>query len=528
MIPISQAQMKRLTAVHGWSGVILGLLLFTVVITGTVAVFAHEIARWSAGSSAERGLTQPVDRIIRELAEKLPRFYLDDVAIWKDDAGDLRAFFHSHTENPETGRPDEYGAMFRLDAATGEVLDRNEGFMWHEPAAFDPSALRSFLVDLHVQLYMPDPWGLIVTGILGLLMMAAAVSGFLMHRHMIRDLFVAERPGARLVSARDRHVLASSWSLPFAIVLAFTGSFFSFALSISFPIVAGVAFGGDQEAMAKTLFEPPVVEDTRRVPAADLDAIRARAVEEVAGPLTFISIHHYGRADSRIHVWHAAADGRLGFTQTVFDGADGRYLGVKPQVGNAPSVGASINALMWPLHVGDFAGLVSKAVWGALGATMCFVILSGLRLWVRRREEERLWRGFGRAVSVAGYGLPVAMLGSAWACFLSLPAGDPFFWTPIGFLAAALACVAAGIGVRDDAVLRTLFWRVLTWACLLLPLLRLVTGGTSWAGALAQGYGEVVSIDLLLLAAGAVMWWVGGRRPGRLPIRRRAAMEPAE
>src|SRR3546814_18195836 len=111
---------------------------------------------------------------------------------------------------------------------------------------------------------MTEPWGRIGTGILGLLMMTAEMSGVLMHRNMIRDLFVAERPGRRLVSARDRHVLASSWSLPFAIILAFTGSFFSFALSVSFPIVAQVAFGGDREAMAHTLFAAPVASDPRR------------------------------------------------------------------------------------------------------------------------------------------------------------------------------------------------------------------------------------------------------------------------
>ena len=69
-------------------------------------------------------------------------------------------------------------------------------------------------------------------------MMAAVVSGVLMHRHLIRDLFVAERPGRRLVSARDRHVLAASWSIPFAFVLAFTGSFFSFAGTVGLPLVA--------------------------------------------------------------------------------------------------------------------------------------------------------------------------------------------------------------------------------------------------------------------------------------------------
>lgn len=527
MIPISQGQMKRLTAVHGWSGVVLGLLLFTVVITGTVAVFGHEIARWSVGASSDRALDRPLDRVVRGLAETMPRYYLEDTSIWRTDTGDLMVFFHAHATNPDTGEPDEYGTLFHVDSGSGEVLARHEGFVMDRQETWEQSALRRFLVDLHVQLHMPDPWGLIVTGVLGLLMMAAAISGFLMHRHLIRDLFLAERPGARLVSARDRHVLASSWSLPFAIILAFTGSFFSFAFSVSFPIVAQVAFGGDQEAMAKTLFEAPVAEDTRPVRAADLDAIRAAAIAEAGGPLTFIGIHHYGRADSRVHVWHAAADGRLGFTQTVFDGADGRFLGVKPQVGNAPSAGDTLNALMWPLHVGDFAGLFSKVIWGALGATTCFVILSGLRLWVRRREAERLWRGFGRAVTVTAYGLPLGMVASAHAYFLSTPAGEPFFWTPIGFVGGAAASILLGLRIADERRLAQLLWQALALAFLALPLLRLAAGGTSWADAIARGYVEVASIDALLLIAGGTMWWFRSLG-GRTQSAGRAVAEPAE
>ena len=65
---------------------------------------------------------------------------------------------------------------------------------------------------------------------------------------------------------------------------------------------------------------------------------------------------------------------------------------------------------MYPLHFGHFAGVLSKAVWCALGWRMCFVILSGFRLWVKRRADDRQWRAFGRVVQVFGYGLPIAML----------------------------------------------------------------------------------------------------------------------
>ena len=220
---------------------------------------------------------------------------------------------------------DDLGTMFRADPATGEVLERHDGFVWNEPEAWNSSALRHFLVDLHVQLYLPDPWGLIVTGILGLMMMAAVVSGLLMHRHLIRDLFVAERFGGRLVSSRDRHVLAASWSLPFAFVLAFTGSFLSLAGTVSFPLLATIAFGGDDEAMDHTLFEQPVPENAAR--GADDEPRRAarRFAGAGAGAGDLVEVARLGRADSRVHVWHDPADGGMLYVTNFYDGAGGRF-----------------------------------------------------------------------------------------------------------------------------------------------------------------------------------------------------------
>ncbi|HMQ91587.1 MAG TPA: PepSY-associated TM helix domain-containing protein [Amaricoccus sp.] len=518
MSRLSQAQLRRLTAVHGWSGTILGLLLYTVIATGTVAVFSGEIGRWSAGGvRAASPLDVPIDARIRTAAADVDAAYRDDIAIWAGEGRDIFAFFHTHAENPKTGEPDDLGTILRLDAASGEVLERNEGFIWDQPAAWEDSALRRFLVDLHVQLYLPSPWGLIVTGILGLAMMAAVISGLLMHRHLLRDLFVAERPGGRLVSARDRHVLAASWSLPFAFVLAFTGSFLSFASTIGFPLLASIAFGGDEEAMSAALFEPPVAEDAAPAPLADLDAILAESRSRTPGPVTFVEIARFGRADARVHVWHDPAAGGVLYVTNLYDGAAGAFLGRQPQVGAAPSVGGALYGLMYPLHFGHFAGVVSRIVWGALGVALCFVTLSGLHLWTRRRAGAAVWDGFARAVDIFAWGLPLAMLASAWGFLLAAPAADPFLWTPWSFVAGAAAVIAVGVAAPDRGSLEARYLRLLGITCVGLPVLRLAAGGMSWAEAILHRQPDVLTVDILLLLAG--IWFLRRRRlAGRLAL----------
>src|SRR3546814_3008354 len=41
MIHLKKEETKAMVAVHGWSGILLGLLLYAVVLTGTAAVFAE-------------------------------------------------------------------------------------------------------------------------------------------------------------------------------------------------------------------------------------------------------------------------------------------------------------------------------------------------------------------------------------------------------------------------------------------------------------------------------------------------------
>jgi uncharacterized iron-regulated membrane protein len=518
---LSQAQIRRLTAIHGWSAVTLGLLLYAVIATGAVAAFATEIGRWSAGGvRASAALEMPIDARVRALAREVDPAYLDGVGIWSGDGRDMYVFFHTHAVNPETGAPDDLGTIFRIDAGSGEVLDRREGFIWGQPAAWNGSALRHFLVDLHVQLYMPSPWGLIVTGVLGLMMMAAVVSGLLMHRHLLRDLFVAERAGARLVSARDRHVLAASWSLPFVFVLAFTGSFLSFAGTVGFPILATIAFGGDEEAMSATLFEPPVPEDATPAALASLDYIVADSRARAPGPVSYVEVARFGRADARVHVWHDPAAGGVLYVNNLYDGPSRDFLGRQAQVGTGPSAGGTLYGLMYPLHFGNFAGTVSRIVWGALGVALCFVTLSGLRLWVRRRSGSPTWVDFGRAVDITAYGLPFAMLAAAWGFFLSSPAADPFVWTPCSFVVGAATAVAVGVATGDRARLAARYRRLLGAACLGLPLLRLAVGGMSWADAVLHGQPDVLTVDLLLIVAGLLLW----RHARTRAPRRRASM----
>ncbi|MES2488582.1 MAG: PepSY-associated TM helix domain-containing protein, partial [Pseudomonadota bacterium] len=242
MIELSKSRTKELLAIHGWSGVFLGLLLYVVILTGSIAVFASEISQWSAPlSQAMYKLPDTgMDAALRKATNDVDPKFHEDIFFFSDAAGRIRMFLHMHDK--KDGKPEDRGVEFDIDPKTMAVLDRREGWGEDIQANNIPKALADFFVELHVSLHLPDPWGLLLTGILGLAMLVAAVTGFLVHRHLIRELFTLRRKKDVLLTRRDAHVVAGTWNLPFSFILAFTGSYFSFAGAFAIPAMAMVAF----------------------------------------------------------------------------------------------------------------------------------------------------------------------------------------------------------------------------------------------------------------------------------------------
>ena len=367
MVKLSQQETKSLVALHGWSAVLLGLLLYAVVATGAVAVLAEEIRHWSIGTvKHENPLLSDVDSIVRNLSVSVEPEFLEEVGMGASPHGNLELFFHTHRNKPN-GEIEEYGVEFEVDPQTYAVLDKRQGTGLELHRTQDASALSRFLVDIHTELHLPRPWGLLLTGILGLAMMVAAVSGFLMHRHLFTDMFVLRRERSNMVKRRDVHTVAGTWGLPFAFILAFTGSFFSFAGSFGLPAMAMVAFGGDQEAMIRTIIGVPETESDRYMEPASINRILAHGYEHTGNHAEFAAVTHFGRDDAKVLLFMPPEEAKLDSVQLEYDGVSGEFVRQKPGIGITPSLGSAVLSLMGPLHFGDFAGLLVQVCLGRAG-----------------------------------------------------------------------------------------------------------------------------------------------------------------
>lgn len=514
MFKLPQRDTRTLLAIHGWSGILLGLLLYAVICTGVAAVFAEEINDWSAPLShphEETVLPAGIDATVRRLATQVDPQFLEEVAIFQGAGGRLNLRYHRHETKPD-GAPSERGVEYEVDPATWGTLATRSG--WEDELTNENRAngVAAFLINLHVRLHIPDPYGLFVTGVLGLAMMIAAVTGLIVHRHLIADLFTLRVNHDALLRRRDLHVIAGSWNLPFAFILAFTGSFFSFASSVGLPAMAMVKFGGDQAALSETLYGAARAEDRRAAPMANLEVMLADARQRNQAEPYYISIEHYGRADATVSIITELPGNNLVYSTFLYDGATGKFLNEKPPLGKIASTGASLVGLMYPLHFGNFAGSLSKAVWVALGFAAAYVTLTGMLLWTRRREEQLAWQRMARVIHSVGYGLPLALVGAPYAYF-ALRSSELLAGTLQDIAFLAVSAVAAGVawGVRDLESVRRWLLGATGVALIGLPLVRMAFGGVGWGSAWRTGISAVLAVDTALIISGVACLWAIAR-----------------
>lgn len=503
MIHLERNETKAMVAVHGWSGILLGLLLYAVVLTGSAAVFAHEIGAWSAGHVATRSsFAQPIDATLRRLTAATPPRYREAVNLFEIGDHGFGAFFHRH-ETSAKGVPTESGIYYQVDNA-GRVKRTVAGNIDDIFGPRNDDALSAFLVDTHVRLHVPNPWGLLLTGILGLAMLVAAISGLLIHRHLFKDIFTLRRRANPVLVNRDRHSVAGTWSLPFAFVLAFTGSFFSFYGTVGLPVVAMAAFGGDVEALTRAVFGNPGTPDPRPAPAGNMDRITTDAIRRTGEAPTFMAIENFGRADATVTSYHNPEPGNLEPVALLYNGADASFIRAKPNVGAVPSTGGTLVGIMGPLHFGSFAGLLSKAIWFGLGFAMCYVTYTGMRLWVvRRAGDVRSFVWLERTVSVVTFGLPFALVIAAAAFLVTMPLGTAAYWTTAAFLIASGAAIVAGVAAPTNARLVWSLVGATGGVMVMLPLLRLfVAGGPGWSTAITVGQPIIPALDFAFAATG--------------------------
>ncbi|MEM9729126.1 MAG: PepSY-associated TM helix domain-containing protein [Myxococcota bacterium] len=515
---------RRLYVLHRWIGLLFALLGMLVFFSGAVATFHHELDMWASRGerfvAPEDAPSFDFDEAYRVASAGVDPKYLHQVDVFAGDGRPLQFFFHEHI--PDGMDVQEIGVTRDLDPATLAIVDERVG---DGTVAFRPrpaNALSRFFIDLHIFLLLPETLGLIATGFAGFALLLLIGTGTLVHRPTAEKLGRRPRTHRKRLFVGDLHTLVGSWSLPFTVIVALTGTFFSFAGVVLVPVVAMVAFDGDQEALVRAVVGKVQVAESDEV--ASLDPIVNDALDRSDGArFVRVGLDHWGERDATATV-ALVEPSPFGDTPInyVYDGHTGAFVQEKPLLGTQPSLSNTLLGLVADLHFGTLLGLLTKLLWGLLGFATCALAATGLLIYVaRRRDADDAASRFVRAMTVAlSGGLPLAT-GAAflgWIGAYAAGADDPRTAMTWVFLSTLGLCACLGAVTRVRPALAVTWGAAgvsLLFAVVLAPLATRTSFASTWASA-ALRHTLIVDASLVFIGVSFVVGAVLARRSWRM------------
>ena len=391
--------LKLLWDGHSVAGVVIGLGLFVIFFAGAFALYRGELHQWA--DPALRSASTEVasaDALIAPLLDARPPAQGTELLFVYPFANRPYAYLGYETETGDEVRQ-------WINPATAETLP-----------ALGRSALSDLLYHLHFY-YQLGVAGELLSGLVAEFFLFVLISGLLIHlRNLPKDLHTFRSQKGLRVALTDAHNVLGTIGLPFTVMYAVTGAFFSLLTVILAPYVL-VVFDGDRSAVEGLSegIEMPAVEPTgRAAPMPSLDQLAREVSADWPEDFSWISYQVHGWGDeAAVAVLRGDQEGSLTRTgAAVVEIESGRVLSIS-EPANTPPLPATISAF-GKLHFARFGGPVLKALFFLLTLAACAVILTGNLLWIEIRRPSqgpapRLHRVLARLTAGVGAGLVAAV-----------------------------------------------------------------------------------------------------------------------
>lgn len=355
---------KLALVLHRYAGIIAGVLLVIISLTGSLLVFSGEIEHFfhpQLLTVAPQEQVISAQQIVDAAKKAYPDFKTHRIIIPEHSNWVYEVMMQS---------PNAESINVYLNQYTGEVTGSRP---WKQ-------SLGGFLIDLHVHLLSGDI-GAQVVGVCGVILLLMGVTGLILWNgwHNLKQglKFRWNAPG-KLVNY-DLHKLGGILSVTVLSLLAFTGT----AMVFWTPVEAAVY------SLTQTPLPPPVPQSkvVAGVPPMGIDDLLQKS--QATLPFAkFYKIFPAKEPEDAFSVWMQLPDENE-FNKTpwlYFDQYTGNLLQIKNPK-SAPFASQFMEA-MGVLHFGEYGGFLSKFIYFIIGLTPLGLLITGLIMWQQRRWAE--------------------------------------------------------------------------------------------------------------------------------------------
>ncbi|MEM1119786.1 MAG: PepSY-associated TM helix domain-containing protein [Bacteroidota bacterium] len=400
--------------------------------------------------------------------------------------------------------------------------------------------LGSFLYHLHYYRQIPAV-GIYIAGTVSLFFLFAIFTGVIIHwKKIISYFFTFRLKGSIKNLWTDGHTALGMIGLPFQFMYAVTGAFFGLSILLYIPFVA-VMFDGDVDK-ALALLRPGVV--TEEVAAVGdkttlgiNDLVNKSLVDIDQDEIEYVrlQVRNYGNEAAQLVVSAQMDTERefMGLTRTTFRLHDGAVLDHKPLDEITYTEAAPI--VLGKLHFASFGGHLMKLVYFVLALLTCFVILSGVMIWIEARDTKAYAHKatFNKNVGAIYLGLCLGMFPAIalFFCLVKLFPTANFDVLSGIFFAAWLGYTVYAYKIKSNFKINKHALLLAGSLGLIIPVLNGIQSGIWVWQALPMGYFELFVVDFGWLTLGTLSLLAGiYAKPldkKRKPRRRKEKVVPA-
>lgn len=366
--------------IHKWVGLVLGIVLALLGLSGSLLVFSDEITAMALPlpKATVAGTPLALDQIVAAArASAMPeRGATVNLTLPKQDGDPVTVRFLKAPPPGarNVGPPRLAGTDVFVDPVSGHVLASRD-------AAQVP--LIAFAHQLHGNLLMTGRIGRQTVGWLGLAMLALGVSGLILWWPKAQpwNAFSVGRGARGFRLYRELHGMAGIWAFLVFILVSFSG------VAIAFPESARSVFSGGASAPpALDMRNGPKIESV--VGASRIGFDEAAAVARAAVPgFTVASLSVPARATQAIRVTLVQSDRKEAPTAAVFvDPWRAKAVALRDPL----RMGGLDNFIAWqrPLHEGQGLGLVWRVLVFIAGFLPALFVTTGILMWLKKRRSR--------------------------------------------------------------------------------------------------------------------------------------------
>ncbi len=500
---------------HTVSGIVISVALYVIFFAGSFSFFRDEIANWQRGHqvSQEDAIPGSVDQYLKDLSENY-NLQGRDVELYHYFNERSISVSLSASKDSLATEKDKVGAFFYMDTEDKTTSDYRSSYH-----------LGEFLYRLHFLDQIPYPYGRYLAGLVAFFFLFAIITGILVHWNKIVSNFYTFRPWAKLKTVwTDAHTALGVIGFPFQFVYAVTGAFFLLKGILILPIVMGL-YNGDQNKLYEDLeYNHPVYafHNEKLEEPVQIDPLIAKMKHDWPD-FRVKEVHLFNFGDVNMH---ASISGHLGYGSKlngighrIYKIKDGSVVEEKvPMTNNSYLDG--VKNIMFRLHFGDYAGYGLRVISFILGLVSCFVILSGVMIWLVARDKRNVpekRRRFNQQVANVYMAVCLSMFPVTALEFIIVKCSQKVDMTflyrtyfPVWLITTLFFIFKNNIGFTNR-------WTLISGGILALwiPVVNGIMSGNWLWEAYRNGHEQVMLVDLLWLILGLVALWIAFFKLGK-------------